>query len=229
MENLQVTLHDLVECHENIRNELASIDSSVFKQFFGPFYSTKLLQDLKKYGDGHVLYSLPKSVDELNPVSGIVFVAVTSPKLNGGSDFNPTTPLHTIPYWRDDKRLRQKVRSRQSGREYTMHFMAWQQNYAIHGENDAHARRNYNLLVGNRPNLRILFQQEKELSIRFVKDCKEWLDSNRKPTILITHYSRTRFDEPISMLMSARNTIHIETNLRGRNYKIMELISDRLP
>ena len=229
MESLQTILDNLAECHKNIRKELVSIDSSVFKQFFGEFYSKRLLENIRMYGDGHVLYSLPRSASELRAVSGIVLIAVTSPKLNQDSDFNPTTPLHTIAYWRDDKRLSQLVRSKRSGHEYLMHFMAWQQNFAIHGKDDTHARRNHNLLVNNKPSLRILFQREKELSIKFIKECKEWLDSNGKPMILITHYSRTRFDEPISTLMSARDTIHIETNLRGRNYRIMELISERLP
>ena len=229
MGDLRTTLDSLTKCHVDIRKELANVDSSVFKQFFGEFYSDKLLQDLKTYGDGHILYSLPKNVDELNPVSGVVLIAVTSPKLSSDSDFNPTTPLHTIPYWRNDKRLSQTVRSKQSGREYLLHFMAWQQNFAIHGKDDAHARRNYKLLVGKNSNLSGLFQREEELSIKFVKDCKEWLDNNGKPMVLITHYSRTKFDEPISTLMSASNTIHIEANLRGRNYRIMEQISNRLP
>ncbi len=230
MRDLRITLDSLAKCHVDIRKELVNIDSSVFKQFLREFYSDKLLQDLKMYGDGHVLYSLPKNVEELNSVSGVVLIAVTSPKLSSDSDFNPTTPLHTIPYWCNNKRLNQVVRSNQSGREYTMHFMAWQQNYAIHGINDDHAHVNYRLLIDNKPSLENLFQRETELSIEFIKRCKEWLDDKGKPMVLITHFGRTKFNEPILTLKSSSSIIHIKANLRAkRNYKIMEQISDRLP
>ena len=229
MKELQKALNDLKKCHRDIRKELAKIEDSVFEEFFGEFYSSELYNNLKKYGDGHVLYGVPRTITELAKSTAVVFIAVTSPKLSANSDFNPTTPIHTIPYWRDGKGLTSTVCSTRSGQEYRLHFMTWQQNSVIHGKDDAHARRNRRLLMNDRPNLEVLFQREIEASIGLVNHYKDWLDDNGKPMVVITQSGRNRFDEPILSLTSDRGVFHHKANLRGRNYQIMGRIRDALP
>ena len=226
---LQKALNDLKKCHKNIQKEIAKIEDSVFEELFGEFHSKKLHQDMKKYGDGHILYGVPRSISELTTSDAVVLMAVTSPKLSTTSDFDPTTPLHTIPYWRDGKGLTSQVYSTTKRREYGLHFMTWQQNFSIHGTDDAHARRNRRILVKNRPKLEILFQQEIEASIKFINHCKGWLNDNGKPMVVITQAGRNRFNEPISSLTSDNDATHIKANLRGRNHRIMGRISDVLP
>ena len=177
---LQKALNDLKKCHKNIQKEIAKIEDSVFEELFGEFYSKKLHQDMKKYGDGHILYGVPRSISELTTSDAVVLIAVTSPKLSTTSDFDPTTPLHTIPYWRDGKGLTSQVYSTTKRREYGLHFMTWQQNFSIHGKDDADARRNRRILVKNKPNLEILFQQEIEASIKFINHCKRLVERQRK-------------------------------------------------
>ena len=228
-DRLQKALNDLKKCHKNIQKDIAKIEDSVFEELFGEFYSRKLHQDMKKYGDGHILYGVPRSISELTKSDAVVLIAVTSPKLSTTSDFNPTTPLHTILYWRDGKGLTSQVYSTTKRREYGLHFMTWQQNSSIHGIDDAHARRNRRILVKNRPKLEILFQQEIDASIKFINHCKGWLNDNGKPMVVITHAGRNRFNEPISSLISDNDATHIKANLRGRNHRIMGRISDVLP
>ena len=134
----------LKECHQSISREFARIDDRTLREFLGKFDSPPLRRQVKTYGDGHVLYSLPKSVDELKGVDAVVLMAGTSPLLAPRSKFNPFTPLQTLPYWRDGKNLRSRIGS------CRVHFMSWQQNFAIHGVDDAHARQNYRLLLKKR-------------------------------------------------------------------------------
>ena len=229
MKELQKSLDDLKKCHKAVRKVLARIEDSVFEEFFGEFYSKKLQQDMKRYGDGHMIYGVPKDYQEIVAADAVILFAMTSPKLSANSDFNPTTPLHTIPYWHYGKALRSRVASIKSERDYNLHFLSWMQNVHIHGTDDPHAKRNHRLLVNNAPKLRTLFQQEKEASIEFVNHLKRSLFNEEKKMILITHYSRSRFDEPIVRLKSENQANHIKANLRGRNHQIMGRIRERLP
>ena len=228
MKKLQKAINDLNKCHRATRKELAKIDDLVIREFLGEFYSPELKQNMLKYGDGHVLYSLPRSTDELNAVDAVILIAATSPKLSVNSDFNPSTPLHTIPYWRDGKGLSPITRSTRSGREYRLHFMSWQQNFAIHGKDDSHARKNRRLLLSTNPRFEMLFQKEEGASIEFIKRCKDWVDANGKTMVLVAHTGRSNFNEPILSLKAAPDVIHINANLRGTNYQIMGRIRDKL-
>ena len=229
MDNLQKNFDNLKRCYDGIRNEFAKIDDSVVIKFLGKFDSPELRQQVNKYGDGHILHSIPKNVDDMVNSDAVVLMAVTSPLLSDKSDFNPFTPLHTIPYWRDGKRLEPRVHSTTNSREYRLHFMSWQQNFAIHGMNDSHARKNRQLLLKNNYRLQCLFEQYKVASIKFVNQSKHWLGDNGKSMILISHYSRITFQEPISGLIDDTGVRHIKTNLRGNNYTIMEKIRECLP
>ena len=230
MNELKKALNNLKKCHEQIRNELSKFDDSVIREFLGESYSLESKQDMLKFGDGHVLYSLPRSVDVLNDVDAVVLVQAFSPKLTEGSSFDPFRPLHTIPYWNDTKKLSPQIHSMISGRECRLHFMSWQKNFGIHGTNDAHARWNRSLLLNNNPRFEALFQDEEVASIEFIKHCKDWLDDNGKTMIIITDYISKGVDERISSLTASPNAaIHIEAQIRGRGQQIMRQISDILP
>ena len=218
---------DLLACYEEIREEFADLDDQTLGRFLGKYDSPKLRQQVRDHGDGHTLYSLPGAVDELEAVDAVVLFAVTSPKLGDASDFNRFTPLHEIPYWRDDKRLRPRVSA--GIRRYRLHFMAWQQNFSIHGVDDAHARRNRNLLLKRKTNLNWLFQQERDAAIEFVTQCCDWLTNNGKSMVVISQIGRINFTEPILSLRANPLVICIEAQLRGKSYGIMEEISRRLP
>ena len=218
---------DLLASYKEIQQEFADLDDRTLARFLGRFDSPELRQQVREHGDGQVLCSLPGTVDELKVVEAVVLFAVTSPKLGETSDFDRFTPLHAIPYWRDGKGLRPHV-STGTG-PYRLHFMSWQQNFAIHGIDDAHARRNRNLLLEHRPNLGWLFQQENNAAIEFVAQCCDWLTSNGKSMVLITQTGRANFSEPISGLRANPVVIHVEAQLRGKNYRIMEQIRERLP
>ena len=210
------------KCHKDIAREFAGLSDRVLSKFLGEFDTPRLRLQMKKHGDGQVLCSLPSAFEELNDTDVVVLIAVTSPKLSAESDFNRFTPLHAIPYWRDGMRLRPQIGPQR------LHFMSWQQNHGTHGVDDEHAGRNYKLLVANNRNLMSLFEQEKNSSIRFINHCREWVDGSGKRMVVITHYARKRFDEPISSLIDSPNVSHIITSLRGRNHTIMRKINDVL-
>ncbi|MCY4529225.1 MAG: hypothetical protein OXD46_09400 [Chloroflexi bacterium] len=210
------------ECHQSISREFAGLGNQPIRAFLGEFNTPRLRKQVKRYGDGHTLCSLPESIEELKTVDAVILVAVTSPKLSTESDFNRFTPLHTIPYWRDGKGLRPQIR------KHRLHFMSWQQNFAIHGVDDAHAHRNYRLLLANSRNLESLFQREREAEIGFINSCREWFDSNGKQMIVLTDPIRKRFDEPIAGLIDDPQVHHIKTRLRGKNRTIMRKIGDSL-
>ena len=218
---------DLLACYEETREEFADLDDRTLARFLSKYDSPELRQQVRVHGDGHSLYSLPRTVDELEAVDVVVLFAVTSPKLGYTSVFNRFTPLHSISYWRDDKRLCSRVSA--GTRLYRLHFMAWQQNFAIHGVDDAHARRNRSLLLNRNTDLIWLLQQERDAATEFVIQCCDWLTNNGKSMVVISEISRTNFTEPILSLRANPLVIRIEAKLRGKNYGIMEQISRRLP
>lgn len=224
---LRRALQNLKKCHSDIRVEFSKLDDAVYRQYLGSLDSG-LRQHVKKYCDGHVLYSLPRTIRDIRSVDATVLFAVTSPKLSDSSNFDPFTPLHEISYWSVGKGLRQFVNST-NGRRYRLHYMAWQQNFAIHGIDDAHARRNLKLLVRERPKLVDLFRRECTSSIAFVKSYTDWLLANKRPVFLVTQFNRTVFEEPISTLIDHASVVHIRANLRGNNRTIMRSIVSDLP
>ena len=231
MEELRRSLARVKRVRRKIQREFAGLDDSVVGQFLGEFDSPELRQQVREHGDGHFLFPLPSSVKQLTSVDAGVLLAMTSPKLGRGSNFKPTTPIHRIPYWRG--RVKPLVHSKRSGREYRLHLMVWQQNYVIHGTDDRHASNNRRLILEHRPMLRSLFQQAEEASIELVKSFRNWLWNEGKPMVVITHQGRTRFNEPVSNLISDPFVVAIKAQLWGKywgnNFKIMDLIGERLP
>jgi len=229
MNELKKALDNLKKCHTHIRNELAKVPESIIKEVYGEFYSLELKQNLLKFGDGHSLYGVPRTIGKLTAVDAVILIGMSSPKLGSDSDFNPFTPLHTIPHWRDDKRLSQQVRSTKSQKEYRLHFMSWQQECEIHGKDDKHARKNRVMLVNKNPILKSILRQEREASREFIKLLKNLPDNSEKPWIVLTNSIKKNLDETILSLLDDPDVIHIKTGLRSKNYKIMGLIGDKLP
>ena len=230
MDELSKSLSNLKRVRSKIQKEFAGLEDSVLRQFLGQFDSPELRQSVRKYGDGHFLYSLPRSVKQLQAIDGVVLFAMTSPKLAADSNFNPFTPLHTIPYW--DGRIQPLTQSRKSGRKYRLHFMAWQQNFHIHGKNDPDARKNLRLLLNHRPVFRALFQEAEDASREFIYSCRDWLLNQKKPMVVISHKPRKTFKEPVSVLIDDPSVIDIKATLWGKywgnNFSILRLIDERL-
>ena len=229
MSKLQKAHNRLRRSHKDIRKAFSKIDDSLSEALLGEYDSPKLRRSLRKYGSGHRLHGVPKSVEEMITADALVLIAGTSPKLSKNTDFNPTLPLKDMSYWRDGKRLRSRIHSARSGEEYRLHFMSWHQNFTIHGEDDAHALRNLRLLSNNNANFQALINKDEEKATKFINHCKGWLSANGKPMVLVTHTGRNHFDEPILSLISDNGVAHIKANLRGSNYQIMGRISDVLP
>ncbi|MYC06055.1 MAG: hypothetical protein F4X57_02580 [Chloroflexi bacterium] len=229
MNELNKSLDNLKKCHKQTRNELAKIPESTIIEIYGESYSKKLHREMKRYGDGHSLYGIPMTVKELKGTDAVVLIGMSSPKLDSESDFNPFTPLHTIPHWRDDKRLKAQVHSTKSQKEYRLHFMSWQQECEIHGKNDNHARRNRRLLVNRRPVLESILQQERGASREFIKLLRNSSADSEIPWIVLTNSIKEHLDDAILNLLDDPDVIHIKAGLRSKNYKIMGLIGDKLP
>ena len=230
MKKLQKAHDKLRKSHKNIRKAFSKIDDSLIKKVLGKYDSPKLRRSLRKHGDGHILHGAPRTVDELIVADAVVLIVMNSPLLSKNSDFGPTKPLHTIRHWRK-KGLEPVAYSTRSGRKYRLHFMTWQQDCEIHGENTRpEAIGNRNLLVKNKPGLDALFQEGKEASTKFINRCKDWAENNRKPFLVITN-SRNDFNKSISsFLADVKPENRFRTNVFAKkNGKIMEWISGRLP
>ena len=221
------THSDLMACHDAIRESFGDLDDATLAIFLGGHDSPELRRQVKAHGDGHSLFSVPETVQQAKAVDAVVLLAVTSPKLSQGSVFDRSTPLHTVPYWHDGKRLTPSLST--STKEYRLHFMSWQQNFSIHGIDDSHARRNRDLLLAGRPSLARLFKREKEVAIEFVDRYRDWLERHESAMVVITQTGRIRFSEPISSLIADPSVVHIEAQLRGSNHRIMEQLRKNLP
>ena len=232
MDELRKSLSNLKTVRSKIQKEFAGLEDSVIRQFLGQFDSPKLRQSVRKFGDGHFLYSLPRSVKQLQAIDGVALFAMFSPRLDVESNFNPFMPLHTIPYWH--KRIRPLTQSKSTGCGYRLYFMAWQQNFNIHGICDAHARKNRRLLLDHRPILKALFQQAEDASIELAMGLRHWLRDHEKQMVVITNSAKKKnFREPISSLVRDPHVIHIKAKLWGKNwgnnFRIMHQIGEQLP
>ncbi len=217
---------DLLKCYRKIQEEFVNLDEQTLAELLGKCDSPRLRQQVKKFGDGQVLCSLPRTTSELEAIDALVLFAGTSPKLDNRSDFNRFTPLHEIPYWRDGRRLLPHVSK--GTQQYRLHFMTWQQKFAVHGIDDSHACANHTLLLRRRPNLKWLFRQSDYAAIEFVNRCQDWITTSGRSMILITQVGRYQFSEPILRLKDDPSVIHIKAQLRGKNYRIMSQISEGL-
>ena len=228
------SLDNLKKCHKQTRNELAKVPEATIKEIYGESYSKKLHREMKRYGDGHSLYGIPKTIKELKGADAVVLFAMNSPSLGADSDFNPFTPIPTIHYWRG---IESQVRSSKSNAEYQLHFMTWQQRCEIHGKDTAQARKNRKLLIREQPRLDALFQREREASIEFLELYKNWLLDCGNPFILIINcqiQNVNNLDKVVWRFWNDPSTCSFKAEIFGKNREmknrgIMRLISDNLP
>ena len=228
MDRLEEAFRNLREVHRRLQSEFIQLHQSIIDEYLEE-YSEVLSSQLREYGDGYTCHSIPRSIVEPNTTDAIVVVAVTSPKLNKDSDFDPTTPLHTIPYWRDTKGLRPEATSKVSDRKYRLHFMSWQQNCSVHGRDDHHARKNRRLLINSRSQFNQLLDTEKRAAIEFVHHLSDWFRQKGKILVPLTGPTSARLSEPMEQLVRVWEKHHVRAQLRGRNYQIMPRIEEILP
>ena len=228
MDRLREAFCNLREVHRRLQSQFTQLHQSTMDEYLEK-YSEILSRQLREYGDGYTCHSIPRSIFELNTTDAIVVVAVTSPKLNKDSDFDPTTPLHTIPYWRDTKTLRTKARSKVSDREYRLHFISWQQNCSVHGRDDHHARKNRRLLINSRSQFNQLLDTEKRAAIKFIHHLSDWCRQKGKILVPLTGTTRATLSEPMEQLVAVWERHHVRAQMRGCNYQIMPRIEGILP
>ena len=225
---MRQAFNDLLQCHENIRNEFSRIEDPVLAEFLGEYNTKRLRQQVRKYGDGYTLRSIPKDIDSILSIDVLVILVMNSPKLGKDSEFNPFTPKHLIPYWRDGKGLLPYTVV--NGQKRKLRFISWEHKYSVHGKTDPDARKNQNLLQRHYPKLRNYLQEETQASARFILQYIGWLVTQKKQVVVLTNHQKQKesFNQPISQLLTASHIIHIPAKLFGPNRKIMGYISDAI-
>ena len=159
------------------------------------------------------------SAEALCGVDAIVLFAMTSPKLDKDSVFDGR-PLHEIPYWRDTKRLCLVVQV--EDQTYRLLFLSWQQNFAVHGTDDTHAKRNKTLLSKNERIPRLL-EQEPQFAGEYIRALGDWCHATDRPLLLFRHFQRpvNKLQQDLRQLVESNRAVCEPTNLLGSNYKIM--------
>ena len=226
MKEIQKTFRDLLSCYENIQREFARIDDRGLDEFLGEYNTEQLRSQVRRYGDGHTLHSIPEDADAILDIDALVVVVMNSPKLNWDSNFNPFKPIHSVSYWQDGKGIRPYVTVR--GQRRKLNFMVWEQVCSIHGKTDSNARKNQNFLQGRYPRLRTYLQEERQASDRFILQYVDWLTSQGKQVVVLTNFAKRKFNPPIPQLLTSPQVVHIPTKLFGPNRKIMGYISDAM-
>ncbi len=223
---LQYAFDDLLHCHDKIREEFSQIDDSTLERFLGEYNLNSLRQQVREYGDGHTLHSIPEDVGELISANAVVVIAMNSPLLNENSNFDPFKPAHTVRYWRDGKGLKPYVTVNE--RQYSLWFMVWEQKCSIHGTTTAKARKNQSFLQRHYPKLRAYLQEERQKSERFILLYKDWSVARNRLMIILTNARKNFFKPPIQPILETPQVKHIRANLYGPNRRIMGYISDAI-
>ena len=69
--DIQQVHAELMELHEEIRQEFAQIGRSTLKRYLGDFYSPDLRGQIIEHGDGYLLRSVPTCIDDMLSVDDI--------------------------------------------------------------------------------------------------------------------------------------------------------------
>lgn len=210
----------LSECHAKLRSEFATLGDVTLGRFLGPELNCPQMRErIRNDGDGYTMHLRVDHAARLKDYEAVVLFAMTSPKLDRDSVFDGTA-LHEIPYWRDKKRLCTVVQV--ANKEYRLLFLSWQQNCPIHGKDDAHATRNKKLLSNN-DRIRRLLEEEPKLAREYLATLGDWYHAHRLPLLLIRHHQRSlcKLHEALLDLVRSNRAECVPSNLRGRNYKIM--------
>ncbi len=181
--------------NEEIQGLFANPGDSWLRECLGEFDLPNLRTQLKRYGDGYTLRSVPRRTEQILDPDHIVLIVMNSPKLDQDSIFNPHKSLIEIPYWRDQKNLRCDIRI-PDGNLRKLLFFVWQQDCPVHGENDERGRSDPNalkrkkLLCGRLPDMEGLISKQKRKSEGLMMACTEWLASQNRELIVVTSEGR---------------------------------------
>ena len=212
---------DLIAVHADIRGEFSGLSRATLRGFLGNSYSPTLSRQVVEHGDGYTLRSVPLLVDDILNADELVLIVWNYPLLSEDSVFDPHTHLATIPYWGDDKGLRQRMPLSDGGSR-SFQFLVWEQDCPVHGENEDRAHSNRRLVWNRRRKLRRLIPEQRRSSERFLMTCKDWVQAQGRRLIVLTNLQRSSFDSPIAQLIGDRAVRHIPTKLVGPNRMIME-------
>ncbi len=218
----------LSECHAKLRSEFATLADATLEKFLGPELNCPEMRErVRKHGDGYTMHLRVPHAVRLCDYNAVVLFAMTSPKLDRYSVFDGT-PLHEIPYWRDKMRLCPVVQV--DSKEYRLLFLSWQQNHAIHGKDDADAKRNTKLLSNNE-SIRRLLVQEPLLACEYLATLGDWCHATHR-LLLLVHGKRSldKLDKALRQIVGSNKAKCVRSQLRGpKNYKIMgRLIPEHL-
>ena len=211
----------LMSVHEEIRGEFSGLSSATLRRFLGEFYSPTLTHQVLEHGDAYTLRSVPLLVEDILDTDELVLIVMNYPLLSEDSVFDPHTHLATIPYWQDDKGLRQDM-PLSGGGSRSFQFLVWEQASPVHGETEDRAHSNRQLVWNRRPRLKRLIPEQRRSSEHFLMTCKDWLQAQGRKLIVLTNALRSSFDSPIAQLLDDKAVSHIPTKLVGPNRKIME-------
>ena len=216
---------DLLSTYVEIRKEFPKMSDTALRCFLGKFYHRPIIRcQLREFGDGYTLRSLPLSVDEILGVDKLVLVVMNSPKLDSGSVFDPHAPLPEIPYWKM-KGLRSDPKVR---------FLVWEQDCPVHGEavrgrSDRKAKGNLKLLLRQFPRLRKLIPAQERACERLLTVCKERLSDQGRKLVILTNEERHCVSGPIRRLKEDAAVEHIPVpDLFGRNRNIMNALEGQV-
>ena len=219
----------LMDCHRKIRQEFASLDEPSLKRFLGGHDSEHLREQVRKYGDGYTLRSVPTDPEDISSTEELVLIVGRYPSLGNESRFDPHEALIEIPYW--TPRLRHQI-TMPDGSERPCRFLIWQDRCPVHGKRLKLARCNRDFLAERLPALDGLMHCQLEESKRLLLAWADWLREGKphRQLILVTNC-----DDPISSSLipeiAERTDLHVETSLWGdkaQEGKLMDWIEEFL-
>lgn len=214
---------ELMEIHEEIRQEYDQLDESTLKDYLGDFYC-ELHHQARKHGDGYTLRSVPTDIDDMLSADDIVLIVMKYPLLNSDSVFNPHTDLTTIHYWQEGFALSREARL-DDGSSLRFHFMVWEHDYPTHGETDSRARTNWQSVS---PEIGDLLDQQESVSERFILTLTDWLRTQGRQMVVLTNAQKKQFDRPIAQLIRSRDVVwHRPTKLTRPNRTITDILTAR--
>ena len=206
---------DLICVNEEIRANFADLAGTVLRKYLARFDSSALRTQIRQFGDGYTLRSVPRRMEEILNADDIVLIVMNSPKLDHDSVFDPHTNLVDIPYWRDGKSLQDEV-DMPDGSFRKLLFLVWEQDCPVHGKNDRwgrsdrDARKMESLLCNRLPGLSTLMSEQREKSLRLLRTCTEWLVDRDRKLIVVTS-QRQNLAPPIPQLLRNCDVSHLRT------------------
>ena len=221
--------HDrLLSCHRMIRQEFASLDEPSLRCFLGDRIAC-LRDQVRTYGDGYTLRSVPDCVDDISVTEEVVLIVGRYPSLGDKSRFDPHEPQIEIPYW--TPRLRPQI-TMPDGSERPCRFLIWQDRGPVHGNRRNPSRVNQECLSERLPALDGLIRCQNEESKRLLLAWADWLREGkpRRQLILVNDCS-----DPISRSqipeIASRTELCVETDLwvgNAREGELMDRIEEYL-